>query len=67
MVHAIATALSAHGLNVRAGTGGVHTLYVVRHGSRESIEVFEIDGEAKPPVVTWIGCAVVPTCKASTR
>ena len=52
--------MSAHGLNVRAGAGGVHTLYVVHHGSRESIEVFEIDGKARPPVVTWIGCAVVP-------
>ncbi|MBM3779326.1 MAG: hypothetical protein FJW23_14005 [Acidimicrobiia bacterium] len=52
--------MSAHGLNVRPGSGGVHTLYVVHHGGRESIEVFEIDGRARPPVVTWIGCAVVP-------
>jgi hypothetical protein len=52
--------MSAHGLNVRPGTSGVHTLYVVHHGSRESVEVFELDTKAKPPVVTWIGCAVVP-------
>lgn len=51
--------MSAHGLNVRPGSGGVHTLYVVHHGSRESVEVFEIDAVAKPPVLTWIGCAVV--------
>ena len=52
--------MSAHGLNIRPGTGGVHTLYVVHHGSRESVEVFEIDTKAKPPALTWIGCAVVP-------
>ena len=52
--------MSAHGLNIRPGTGSVHTLYVVHHGSRESVEVFEIDTQAKPPVLTWVGCAVVP-------
>jgi len=52
--------MSAHGLNIRPGAGGVHTLYVVHHGSRESVEVFEIDAKANPPTVTWIGCAVVP-------
>ena len=51
---------SAHGLNVRAGANGVHTLYVVHHGLRESIEVFEVDTKARPPVLTWIGCVVVP-------
>ena len=35
---------SAHGLNIRAGSGSVHTLYVVHHGFRESVEVFEIAG-----------------------
>ena len=25
-----------------------------------SVEVFEIDAKAKPPVLTWVGCAVVP-------
>lgn len=33
--------IRAHGVNVREGQGGVHTLYVVHHGERESIEVFE--------------------------
>jgi sugar lactone lactonase YvrE len=36
----------------------VHTLYVVHHGNRESIEVFEFDARAK--ALTWIGCAVAP-------
>lgn len=50
----------AHGLYLRPGKSSVHTLYLVHHGSRESIEIFELDGRAKPPVLTWIGCAVAP-------
>src|SRR5438477_4833261 len=50
----------AHGLYLRAGSRGVHTLYVVHHGNRESIEVFELDARAKPPALTWVGCAVAP-------
>jgi magnesium chelatase subunit H len=29
----------AHGVSLRPGEGGLHTLYVVRHGERESVEV----------------------------
>ena len=50
----------AHGLYLRPGKSSVHTLYLVHHGSRESIEIFELDGRAKPPVLTWTGCAVAP-------
>jgi hypothetical protein len=50
----------AHGIAIRPGRNAVHTLYVVHHGNRESIEVFEFDGRAKPPALTWIGCAVAP-------
>ncbi len=50
----------AHGLSLRPGKNSSHTLYVVHHGTRESIEVFELDGRAKPPTLTWIGCAVAP-------
>ena len=48
----------AHGLALRPGRNSVHTLYVVHHGNRESIEVFEFDARAK--ALTWIGCAVAP-------
>lgn len=51
---------SAHGLNLRPGAGSVHTVYVVHHGFRESVEVFEIDTKPKSPTFTWIGCAVPP-------
>lgn len=54
------TKFSAHGLNVRAGTNRVHTLYVVHHGFRESIEVFELDARPAVPTVTWTGCVVAP-------
>ena len=51
---------SAHGLYLRPGKNSLHTLYVVHHGNRESVEVFEFDGRAKPPTLTWVGCAVAP-------
>jgi hypothetical protein len=50
----------AHGLYLRPGTNSVHTLYVVHHGNRESIEIFELDARVRPPLLTWIGCAVAP-------
>jgi hypothetical protein len=51
---------TTHGLWLQPGTGPLHTLYVVGHGTRESIEVFELDTRPATPVVTWIGCAVAP-------
>jgi hypothetical protein len=48
-----------HGLYLKPGRT-VHTLYVVHHGNRESVEVFELDARQKQPTVTWIGCAVAP-------
>ena len=55
-----ATGFRPHGLGLRRGTDGVHTLYVVRHGAREAIEVFEIDANGASPAATWVGCAVAP-------
>lgn len=52
--------ISAHGLNLRPGKGGVHTVYLVHHGVRESIEVFELNAKAKSPTLTWVGCVVAP-------
>ena len=49
-----------HGLNLRIGNDGTHTLYVVSHGARESIEVFEVDMGGGTPSLTWVGCAVAP-------
>lgn len=49
-----------HGLNLRVDDGGRHTLYVVGHGAREAIEVFELDATDGLPALTWVGCAVAP-------
>ena len=53
-----------HGLYLKPGRSSLHTLYVVHHGNRESIEIFELDARSnnltKQPAITWIGCAVAP-------
>ena len=49
-----------HGLNIRPGPGGRSTLYVVGHGAREAIEVFDVDASGDTPVLTWRGCVPTP-------
>ena len=49
-----------HGISLRPGRGGRHTLYVVRHGAREAIEVFAVSTRGGAPTLTWQGCAVAP-------
>lgn len=49
-----------HGLNIRAGANGHSTLYVVGHGDREAIEVFDVDASGERPVLTWTGCVMTP-------
>jgi hypothetical protein len=49
-----------HGLWIEPGSGSMHRLYVVAHGSRESVEVFEVDTKPATPTLTWVGCAVAP-------
>jgi hypothetical protein len=50
----------SHGLNIRAGTGGRSTLYVVGHGAREAIEVYDVDATSARPSLTWKGCVALP-------
>ena len=47
-----------HGLSIQPGNDSVHRLFVVAHGGRESVEVFEVDARQSTPTLTWIGCAV---------
>jgi hypothetical protein len=49
-----------HGLNMRPGADGHSTLYVVGHGGRETIEVFDVDATGEEPVLTWKGCIMTP-------
>jgi hypothetical protein len=47
-------------LYLQEGRNSVHKLYVVVHGGREAVEVFELDAKPQTPTLTWIGCAVAP-------
>ena len=53
-------AFVAHGLYIHPGTDGHSTLYVVGHGEREAIEVFDVDATGDLPVLTWTGCVMTP-------
>jgi len=52
--------LVTHGLSIRRGADGHSTLYVVGHGEREAIEVFDVDANGEMPVLTWKGCILTP-------
>jgi hypothetical protein len=54
------SAIRTHGLELRPGADGVHTLYAVNHGGRESVEVFRVDTLPGEPRLTWIGCLAMP-------
>jgi hypothetical protein len=49
---------TSHGLSLLPGRGNVHRLFVVGHGAREAIEIFELDARSGTPALKWIGCAV---------
>jgi len=51
---------SAHGIALKQQSPGRHRLYVVGHGDREAIEVFEVDARSGTPAITWTGCVVLP-------
>ncbi len=55
-----AQSFTTHGLYAEPAAGPVYKLFVVAHGARESIEIFEIDTRPETPVATWLGCAVAP-------
>ena len=52
--------LNTHGLNIRASGAGRAKLYVVGHGAREAIEVFDVDAAGTQPTLTWRGCVPMP-------
>ena len=49
-----------HGLSLLPGSDGHSTLYVVGHGAREAIEVFDVDTTGARPLLTWTGCVMTP-------
>jgi hypothetical protein len=52
--------IAIHGMYLRTDSGSRPRLVVVHHGVRESIEVFDVDPNASPPALTWVGCVVAP-------
>lgn len=50
----------SHGLHLRPGQNGHSTLYVVGHGGREAIEVFDVDANSDQPALMWRGCVPMP-------
>lgn len=52
--------LEPHGIDVVLRPDGVPELYVVNHGSRQSIEVFEILLDGQRPTLRWIGGVMLP-------
>ncbi len=50
----------SHGLSLRGAKDGHFTLYVVGHGGREAIEVFDVDASGETPLLTWTGCVPTP-------
>ena len=51
---------STHGLYIQRSGSGRHTLYVVVHGSRESIDVYDVVATDDALELTWTGCALLP-------
>jgi hypothetical protein len=56
---------SAHGLSIVANGNGAYDLYVVNHGGREAIEVFEVKPREGEPKFTWTGCVPTPDTATS--
>lgn len=50
----------SHGLGLTPPSDGKASLYVVNHGTRESVEVFDVDLSKGEPTLTWVGCVVAP-------
>lgn len=54
----IGDALAPHGISLSKRTGGAQQLYVVNHGGRESIEMFELKQTGGSWNLVWHGCVV---------
>jgi hypothetical protein len=56
----VAQTFNSHGLNIRSTGANRARLYVVGHGAREAIEVFDVDATGARPTLTWRGCVPMP-------
>jgi sugar lactone lactonase YvrE len=53
-------AFSPHGIDLARRADGALALYVVNHGGRESVELFEVLEDRSGARVAWRGCAPAP-------
>ena len=53
-------AFAPHGINARRLDDGRHVLYVINHGTRESIEMFEIIDDGVAVALESLGCVLGP-------
>jgi sugar lactone lactonase YvrE len=53
-------AFVSHGISVKRAADGRQRLYVVRHGGREAIEIFEFQHADDIAALHWIGCVTLP-------
>jgi hypothetical protein len=60
-----AESFNAQGISLRTIAANTHWLYVVNHGGRESIEIFEVRFSEEAPQLTWIGCVLMPNAIAA--
>lgn len=51
---------NAQGISLRTIAADKHRLYVVNHGGRESVEVFDVDAREDTPKLNWVGCVLMP-------
>ena len=49
------------GLDITPASGNRRTLYVVNHGGRDGVEVFDVNLSRAKPYLTWVGCIVAPS------
>jgi len=49
-----------HGIALWAGPNNTLRLYVVHHGVRESVEVFDVSMAGEKPALEWAGCLELP-------
>lgn len=53
-------AFVSHGLSVKQDANGRARLYVVRHGGREAIEIFQFSNPGDVGSLAWLGCVPLP-------
>lgn len=56
---------NAQGISLRSIAADKHRLYVVNHGGRESVEVFDVDSSEDTPKLSWVGCVLMPNSIAA--